>query len=117
MGSGRRLRRYRSAIRLIAVQPASAFHGLEGMKHMDSAIVPAIYDPALADETVFVETEDGQRMARRLAREEGLLAGASGGANVVAALRVAAGAARDAVIVTVLPDGGERYLTERWMRL
>jgi len=117
IGAGRRLRRLRPAIRLVAVQPASAFHGLEGMKHMTSAIVPGIYDASLADETLFVETEEAQDMARRLAREEGLLAGASGGANVVAALRIAAATSNDAVIVTLLPDGGERYLTEGWMAL
>ena len=81
---------------------------------MATAIVPGIYDPQLADETIEVGTEEAQAMARRLAREEGLLAGVSGGANVAAALRVAAEAGHDALIVTVLPDGGERYLSQRW---
>lgn len=116
MGTGLRLRRYSSSIELIAVQPASAFHGLEGMKHMASAIVPGIYNPDLPDRTLFVETEEGQAMALRLAREEGLSTGASGGANVAAALRVAADAPEDSVIVTILPDGGERYLSEAWTR-
>ncbi len=116
VGTGRRLRMYRDDIVLIAVQPASSFHGLEGLKHMPTAIVPGIYDPSLADRMMEIETEDAQRMARRLAREEGLLAGVSGGANVVAALRVAAEAPVHSVIATLLPDSGERYLSEAWLR-
>jgi len=115
VGTGRRLRRMNSAVRLIAVQPASPFHGIEGLKHMPTAIVPGIFDATLADETLAVATEEAQEMARRLGREEGLLAGASGGANVAAALRVAASAPRDSLIVTVLPDGGDRYLSEPWL--
>jgi cysteine synthase B len=88
-------------------------HGLEGLKHMASAIVPAIYDPTLADTKVSVGTEEAQEMTRRLAREEGLLVGASGGAAVAAALRVASETgARTAAVV--LPDGGERYLSQRF---
>jgi cysteine synthase B len=113
-GVGRRLREYRPDVRLVAVQPDSPFHGIEGLKHMATALVPGIYDPALADETVRVATEEAQEMALRLAREEGLLAGPSGGANVAAAARVAASARPGAVIVTVFPDGGERYLSEAW---
>jgi cysteine synthase B len=113
-GVGRRLRRCRSDVRLIAVQPDSPFHGIEGLKHMETAIVPGIYDPALADATVRVQTEDAQEMAVRLAREEGLLAGPSGGANVAAALRVASALTASDLVVTVLPDGGERYLSEVW---
>jgi cysteine synthase B len=81
---------------------------------MATAIVPGIYDPALADGVLDVTTEEAQAMARRLAREEGLLAGVSSGANVAAALRVAADVPPASLIVTILPDGGERYLSEPW---
>jgi cysteine synthase B len=114
VGAGRRLRECDPRVRLIAVQPDSPFHGIEGMKHMGTAIVPGIYDPELADETIEVGTEEAQTVARRLAREEGFLAGVSGGANVAAALRLAAEAGPEALIVTLLPDGGERYLSQRW---
>lgn len=114
VGVGRRLRRYRPSTRLIAVQPDSPFHGIEGLKHMASALVPGIWEPDLPDGTMRVRTEDAQEMAVRLAREEGLLAGPSGGANVLAALRVAASLGPNELIVTVLPDGGERYLSEVW---
>ena len=115
MGTGRRLRAYKPGIRLVSVQPDSPMHGLEGLKHMETALVPGIYEPGLADENVAVATEDAQKTVRRLAREEGVLAGPSGGANVFAALRLAetlAAAGRDAVIATLLPDSGERYLNE-----
>jgi cysteine synthase B len=115
-GVGRRLREFRRDIVLTAVQPDDAFHGIEGLKHMETAIVPGIYDAALADATERVRTEDAQAMALRLAREEGLLAGPSGGANVLAAMRVAETLPRSALVVTVLPDGGERYLSEPWER-
>ncbi len=114
VGVGRRLRRHRSDVRLIAVQPDSPFHGIEGLKHMPTAIVPGIFDATLADAVVAVRTEDAQAMALRLAREEGLLAGPSGGANVVAASSFAARLPESALVVTVLPDGGERYLSEPW---
>jgi cysteine synthase B len=94
------------------MQPDSPFHGLEGMKHMGTALIPGIYDPALADANVEVATEDAQEMTRRLAREEGLLVGISSGANVFAATRLARGLAPGAVVVTVLCDGGEKYLSE-----
>lgn len=110
MGTARRLRELNPAIRAISMQPSSPFHGLEGLKHMATALVPGIYDPALADENVEVSTEDGQEMARRLAREEGLLVGNSSGANVFAALRLASSLPRDSVVVTILCDAGERYL-------
>ena len=115
MGVGRALRRVRPDTAIVAVQPVSPFHGIEGLKHMATAIVPGIFDPHLADATVLVETEEAQDMARRLAREEGLLAGVSGGANVAAAVRVAAMLDPAALVVTVLPDGGERYATEPWL--
>ena len=91
------------------MQPDSPFHGLEGLKHMATALVPGIYDQALADENVEVSTEDGQEMARRLAQEEGLLVGTSSGANVFAALRLALSLPRGSVVVTILCDGGDRY--------
>jgi cysteine synthase B len=90
------------------MQPDSPFHGLEGLKHMATALVPGIYDPALAEENVEVSTEDGQEMARGLAQEEGLLVGTSSGANVFAALRLALSLPRGSVVVTILCDGGER---------
>jgi S-sulfo-L-cysteine synthase (O-acetyl-L-serine-dependent) len=89
VGTARRLKELNPAVRAISMQPGSPFHGLEGLKHMATAMVPGIYDPALADENVEVTTEDAQEMARRLAREEGLLVGTSSGANVFAALRLA----------------------------
>jgi len=110
---GRRLRRYNPAIKLISFQPATAFHGLEGLKHMDSAIVPGIYDPALADEDLRVESERAYEMVRCLARVEGALAGISSGAALAATLDVARRLDRG-VIVTVFPDGAEKYLTEKF---
>lgn len=118
MGITRRLKLFNRRVRAISMQPDSPLHGLEGLKHMATAMVPGIYDPTLADESVEVSTEDAQEMARRLAREEGLLVGASSGANVLASLRLArrlsedqaGGQARDVVVVTILCDGGERYV-------
>src|SRR6185369_16805659 len=111
VGTGRRLRKFNPAIKLISFQPQGPFHGLEGLKHMASAIVPAIYDPGLADEDLRIDTERAYRMVRRLAREEGLLAGISSGAAVAAMLDVASRLERG-VIVTVFPDGAEKYLNE-----
>src|SRR5205085_7756379 len=88
MGIGRRLKEHNSRVRVVAVQPDSPLHGLEGMKHYATAIVPGIYDPSLADAQLEVATEDAYTMARRLAREEGLFVGISSGANVTAALRL-----------------------------
>lgn len=112
MGTVRRLREFNPRLRAVSMQPDSPFHGLEGMKHMATALVPGIYDPTLADEGVEVSTEDAQEMTRRLAREEGLLVGVSAGANVFAALRLAQTLAPGAVVVTILCDGGEKYLSE-----
>jgi cysteine synthase B len=117
MGTSRRLKEHNPAIQAISFQPDSPFHGLEGLKHMDSAIVPAIYNPHLADRELEIETEAAYEMAKRLAREEGLLVGISAAAAVVACLKIAreeAAAGRRAVIVTVLPDSAEKYLTERF---
>jgi cysteine synthase B len=113
MGVGRRLRAFNPAIRLISVQPESPLHGLEGLKHMESAIVPGIYDPTLADEDVRVSTEDAHELTRQLAIQEGLLVGISSGANLAGALRIARHA-DDAVVVVIFCDGGEKYLSERF---
>jgi len=108
----RRLRELNPALKAIAVQPESPLHGLEGLKHMATAVTPGIFDETLVTETLEVATEDALLMTRRLAREEGLLVGPSSGANVFAARRVAGLLREPAVIVTVLCDGGERYLNE-----
>ncbi len=113
-GTARRLKEFNSRVRAVAMQPDSPLHGLEGMKHMETAIVPGIYDPTLADETVLVSTEDAQMMARRLAREEGLFVGISAGANVLAALRYAQTLPPGSLVVTVLCDDGGRYLSEEF---
>jgi S-sulfo-L-cysteine synthase (O-acetyl-L-serine-dependent) len=116
MGTTRRLKEMNPRIRAISVQPDSGFHGLEGLKHMPTAIVPAIYDPKLADENMEVRTEDAQETAKRLAREEGILAGVSAGAALWASLEIARRLPKSerALIVTVFPDSGERYLSERF---
>jgi cysteine synthase B len=111
VGVGRRLRDEVPGVVLASMQPDSPLHGLEGLKHMDTAIVPGIYDRTVADVEVTVDTEEAFAMTRRLAREEGLLVGISAGANVVAATRLATA---PAVVVTILCDGGERYLSERF---
>ena len=116
VGTGRRLRTFNPGIKLISFQPEGPFHGIEGLKHMASALVPAIYDPTLADEDLRIGTERAYRMVRRLAREEGLLAGISSGAAVAAMLDVARGLDRG-VIVTVFPDGAEKYLNEKFWTL
>ncbi|MBA3887494.1 MAG: cysteine synthase family protein [Acidobacteria bacterium] len=113
MGVGRRLREYSPAIRLVSVQPESGLHGIEGLKHMDTAIRPGIYDAALADEDIRVTTEQAYSLTRRLAAEEGLLVGVSSGAALAACLALAARIDRG-VIVTVFADSGTRYLTEEF---
>lgn len=113
-GTVRRLREFDPRLRAVLVQPDSPLHGLEGMRHVETSIVPGIFDPALADERVEVSTEEAQEAAVRLAREEGLLVGVSSGANVVAALRLARGLPPGSVVVTVLCDGGSRYLSEEF---
>jgi cysteine synthase B len=123
VGVGRRLREYKPTLQLISLQPDSPFHGLEGLKHLETAIVPGIYDPTLADANLEISTEDAYRMARRLAREEGLLVGISAAAAVVGSLRVAEqilqqaeaeGVEPHAVIVTILCDSADKYLSERF---
>lgn len=111
IGTGRRLREWRPSVRLISVQPESALHGLEGLKHMASAIVPSIYDATLADQDEQVSTEEAHELVRRLARQEGILVGPSSGAALGACLRLSDDVER-AVIVTIFPDRGDRYLSE-----
>lgn len=115
VGTTRRLKRDMPGVVCISAQPSTGFHGLEGLKHMPTAIVPAIYDSTIADDNIWLETEDAYRMARRLARQEGLLVGISAGGNVVAARQLGerlAKAGKTGVIVTVLCDGAAKYLSE-----
>ena len=112
MGTGRALRRLAPAARIVAVQPDAAFHGLEGLKHLESSIVPAIYEATGHDETVWMGTEAGWAMRERLGREEGLVVGHSSGASVEAALRVARGLT-EGVIVCICCDHGDRYFDPR----
>ena len=111
IGTGRRLRAVKPEVRLISVQPDSPLHGLEGLKHMASAIVPGIYDPTLADEDITVGTEEAWIMMQRVSREEGILAGVSGGAALVAARRIAM-SIDEGFVVVIIPDSGERYLSD-----
>ncbi len=111
VGTSRFLREYNPEIRTISFQPDSPFHGLEGLKYMETAIVPGIYDPTLADDDLRISTERAHDLVRRLAREEGLLVGVSSGAALAASLDVAEQIDRG-VIVTIFPDGAEKYLTE-----
>lgn len=112
-GTARRLKELNPAVRCVSFEPDSPFHGLEGMKHMETAIIPSIYDPALADDRRTCATEEAHAMCRRAAREEGLLLGISAGAALAVSVRLARElekAGRPAVIVTVFPDGADRYL-------
>jgi cysteine synthase B len=113
VGTARRLREWRPGVTLVSFQPESPFHGLEGLKHMATAIVPAIYDGSLADRDLGVSTEEAFVLTRRLAREEGIFVGPSSGAALGGSLEVASALQRG-VIVTVFPDGGDRYLSERF---
>src|SRR5438552_1020318 len=117
VGTTRRLKELTPTIECISLQPDSPFHGLEGLKHMATAIVPKIYDPTLADRDIGISTEASYAMVRRVAREEGLLIGISSGAALVGCLQVAAELHRkkqEAVIVTVFADSGDKYLSERF---
>ncbi|MGB8582172.1 MAG: cysteine synthase family protein [Candidatus Sulfotelmatobacter sp.] len=118
MGATRRLKELNPTIRCISLQPDSSFHGIEGAKHMASAIVPKIYDPTLADENLEIATEDAYAMARRLARDFGLLVGISAAAGVAGSLeiseRLQLRREQQAVIVTILCDSGDKYLSERF---
>jgi cysteine synthase B len=111
VGTARRLKEFRSSIQCISMQPDSPLHGLEGLKHMQSAVVPGIYDASIADATLEVSTEEAHAMMKRLAKEEGLFLGISSGANLAAALKIAT-TITSGVIVTVLCDDGSRYLSE-----
>jgi len=115
MGNSRRLHKDLPYVKCISAQPSSGFHGLEGLKHMPTAIVPGIYDPSVADDNVWIETEDAYAMCRRIAREEALLVGISSGANLVAARALGqqlVKAGERGVIVTILCDGAYKYLSE-----
>jgi cysteine synthase B len=112
VGVVRRLRELNPKLKAVAVQPESPLNGIEGLKHMATAIVPGIYDQSLVSETLEVTTEDALLMTGKLAREEGLLVGPSSGANVFAAGWVGSSLREPAVVVTVLCDGGERYLAD-----
>jgi cysteine synthase B len=116
VGTTRRLKELNPTIRCISLQPDSPFHGIEGAKHMETAIVPKIYDSSLADEDLGISTEDAYAMAKRLAREEGLLLGISAAANVLGCLQVARRLppGEPAVFVTILCDSGDKYLSERF---
>lgn len=117
MGTTRRLKELNPEIQCISMQPDSPFNGLEGLKHMATAIVPPIYDPALADRNLEVETEAAYAMAKRLARTQGLLVGISAAAAVVASLKIAeeeAARGKEAIIVTILCDSADKYLSERF---
>lgn len=114
-GTSRRLKEFNPNILAYSVQPDSPLHGLEGMKHLATAAVPGIYDPSLADDELFVATEEAQEMTRLLARVEGLFVGVSSGANVLAAFKTAeklADSGLSGAIVTILCDGGGKYLSE-----
>ena len=108
IGTGRRLKETNSSIRLISLQPDNALHGLEGWKHLETAVVPEIYDPNLADENYEVSTEDAYDMIRRVKEVEGLLLSPSSAANLVGAIRVASRLERG-LVVTLLPDNGDKY--------
>jgi len=117
VGVTRRMRRDLPAVKCYSAQPSSGFHGLEGLKHMPTAIVPGIYDPSLADGNLWIETEDAHSLVRQLARREGLLVGISSGGNVWAARQLGreiAARGESALIVTILCDGADKYLSEHF---
>jgi cysteine synthase B len=118
MGVTRRLKEYDPAITCISMQPDSPLHGLEGMKHMETALVPGIYDPSLADEQIEISTEEAHATVIKLARKEGLLIGPSSGANLAAAITIAQRlreqSVEEAVVVTIFCDSAAKYLSDRW---
>jgi cysteine synthase B len=116
MGTGRRLKDYNPHVQIVALQPDSAFHGLEGLKHIPTAIKPGIYDDLLPDQQLGVGTEETYDMVRRLAREEGYLVGISAGAAMVGSLKIAESLAeegRSGLIVTLFPDNAYKYLSDK----
>lgn len=114
VGTSRRLKELNPEIRCVSLQPDSPFHGIEGTKHMETSIIPAIYDPTIADAELGIDTEAAYAMTRLLAREEGLLVGVSAAGALTGALQIARQAATGAVIVTILPDSGDKYLSEHF---
>lgn len=115
IGTGRRLKEYRSGIKVYGVQPDNGFHGIEGLKHIETAIRPRIYDGSILDGTFFVKTEDAYEMALRLGKEEGLFVGPSSGAALWACLKLAE-SIDHGVIVTIFPDGGARYFSTPYLK-
>ncbi|MBI4547476.1 MAG: cysteine synthase family protein [Ignavibacteriae bacterium] len=114
VGVSRRLKELNPSIRCISFQPDSPLHGIEGLKHLPSAMIPGIYDHTLADGNLFISTEESYEMVRRLAREEGLFVGISSGAAMSVCLKVVEGL-QSGIFVTIFPDGGEKYLSEHFL--
>ena len=114
IGTSRRLKELNGAVQCISLQPDSPFHGIEGAKHMETSIIPKIYDPTVADGELAINTEEAHAMCRRLEVEEGLLVGISSAAALVGALQVARSAAPGSVVVTIFPDSGDKYLSEQF---
>jgi S-sulfo-L-cysteine synthase (O-acetyl-L-serine-dependent) len=118
VGTTRRLKELNPAVKCISLQPDSSFHGIEGAKHMATAIVPKIYDASLADQNLEISTEDSYTMARQMSRKAGLLVGISAAAAVVGCLKIAHDLElkrdQEAVVVTILCDSGDKYLSERF---
>ncbi len=115
MGTGRRLKELKPSVQMVAVQPDSPLHGLEGLKHMATSMIPGIYDPNFPDLTLEIKTEEAYTQVKRLSLEEGLLVGISSGAALAAGLRLAQ-EIEDGVIVMIFPDGGSRYLDEQFWK-
>jgi len=114
VGTSRKLKELNPEIRCISLQPDSPFHGIEGTKHMETSIIPKIYDPTIANEDLGIATEAAHEMCRRLAREEGLLVGISAAGALVGALQVARSVPTGSVVVTIFPDSGDKYLSEQF---
>jgi S-sulfo-L-cysteine synthase (O-acetyl-L-serine-dependent) len=112
MGTGKKLRELNPKVKIIAVQPSGPFHGLEGLKHIESSIKPKIFDTGFPDETVYIETEKAQKMVKHLARDQGVFVGTSSGATVLASLNYTAG---ENCVVAILADQGTRYLSEKYI--
>ena len=113
MGTGKRLKELNREIKVVAVEPDDPFHGIEGLKHIESSTKPKIFDEKFPDETIFVKTEDAQKEVLRLASEEGIFAGTSSGAVSLTAKRYSS---QDSLIVAIFADQGSRYLSEKYLR-